>query len=127
MIAPPLRPADSRPRAHEGTGIRSQFNKVPNFMTRFAALLLGVVFLAGAAFAQDTQPSQSLRPTPSACTAGSQSVRVCSNGFRSCNDVCAARALSANSDVAGCATSCCNQFNVCLQMRNCGGARINCN
>ncbi|GFO83081.1 MAG: hypothetical protein A49_27080 [Methyloceanibacter sp.] len=96
-------------------------------MTRFAVLLLWVLFLGGTAFAQDSQPAQSLKPTPSACTAGSQSVRVCSNGFQSCNDVCRARALSANADIAGCATACCNQFNVCLQMRNCGRARINCN
>lgn len=102
-------------------------------MIRIGLVLLGLVFLGdmfadNAAFAQTaTTPFQSLRPTQSACTAGSQSVRVCSNGLQSCNDVCAAQALSANSQIAGCETACCNRFNVCVQMRNCGALRIDCN
>ena len=97
-------------------------------MARFAVLLLGLVFLGGAVHAQNTsQPSQSLVPTLSACSAGSQSVRVCANGLQSCNDVCAARALSVNSEIVGCATSCCNRFNVCVQMRNCAELKRDCN
>jgi len=102
-------------------------------MTRFGVLLLGVLFLGCVAFAQgahaqDTsQPAQSLVPTPSACSAGSQSVRVCSNGLQSCTDVCAAQALSVNADIAGCTTSCCNRYNVCVQMRNCTALKIDCN
>jgi len=102
-------------------------------MTRFRVLLLGVLFLGCAAYAygayaQDTsQPAQSLVPTLSACSAGSQSVRVCANGLQSCNDVCAARALSVNSEIVGCATSCCNRFNVCVQMRNCAELKRDCN
>lgn len=71
--------------------------------------------------------TQSLRPTPNACTSGSQSVRVCTNDFQSCNDVCAARALDAGSEIVGCATSCCYNFNVCLRMRGCGDRVFNCN
>ncbi|ODR98587.1 hypothetical protein AUC68_09280 [Methyloceanibacter methanicus] len=102
-------------------------------MTRFGVLLLVVLLLGCGAFAQTahaqdaSQPAQSLVPTPSACSAGSQSVRVCTNGLQSCNDVCAARALSANADVAGCSTSCCNRYNVCVQMRNCAALKIDCN
>ena len=89
--------------------------------------MLGVLFLGGAALAQTTsQPAQSLKPTPSACTAGSQSIRVCNNDLRSCSDVCAAQALSANSQIVGCETSCCNRYNVCVQMRNCGDLKIDC-
>lgn len=96
-------------------------------MTRFGVLLLGVLFLGGAALAQTTsQPAQSLKPTPSACTAGSQSIRVCANGLQSCSDVCAAQALSANSQIVGCETACCNRYNVCVQMRNCGDRKIDC-
>lgn len=103
------------------------------YMARFGLLLVvvllcGTTFLGSTAFSQTTsQPSQSLRPTPSACGFGSQSVRVCSNGLQSCNDVCAARALSANSEIVGCETACCNRFNVCVQMRNCGALKIDCN
>ena len=53
-------------------------------------------------------------------------MRVCRNGLTSCNDVCAAQDLSANSQVAGCTTACCNRYNVCVQMRNCGTAKIDC-
>lgn len=97
-------------------------------MARLMVVLLGVLLLAGAAQAQvTTQPDQSLAPRPSACGAGSQSVRVCVNGLQSCTDVCAARALSVNADIAGCSTSCCNRYNVCVQMRNCGNLKRDCN
>lgn len=96
----------------------------------FAALTLALGVLAAgllssAAYAQ--QPLQSLRPTQSACTAGSQSVRVCNNGLQSCNDVCAAQDLDAGTEIAGCRTACCNRFNVCLRSRNCGVLAIDCN
>ena len=90
-----------------------------------AALFLAVDLLSSAAFAQ--QPVQSLRPTQSACTLGSQSVRVCNNGLTSCNDVCAAQSIDASTEVAGCTTACCNRFNVCLRSRNCGALVIDCN
>ncbi|MGK2921660.1 MAG: hypothetical protein ACSLE4_02520 [Methyloceanibacter sp.] len=96
-------------------------------MTRIVLLALGLIFAASVGHAQTAQPFQSLKPTPSACTLGSQSLRVCNNDFQSCNDVCAARALDVNADIAGCTTACCNQFNVCLRMRNCGPRVINCN
>lgn len=92
-------------------------------MTRIVLLALGLVFAASMAQAQ----TQSLKETPSACTLGSQSLRVCNNDLQSCNDVCAARALDVNADIAGCTTACCNQFNVCLRLRNCGSRVINCN
>jgi hypothetical protein len=92
-------------------------------MMRIVLLALGLVFAATVGHAQ----TQSLRPTQSACTTGSQSLRVCNNDLQSCNDVCTAKALDVNADVAGCSTACCNQFNVCLRMRNCGSRVINCN
>lgn len=88
-------------------------------------LALGLILAASVGHAQE--PYQSLKQTPSACTAGSQSLRVCNSDFQSCNDVCAARALDVNADIAGCTTACCTQFNVCLRMRNCGPRVINCN
>lgn len=96
-------------------------------MTRIVLLALGLLFAASVGHAQTAQPFQSLKPTPSACTLGSQSLRVCNNDLQSCNDVCAARALDVNADIAGCTTACCYQFNVCLRMRNCGSRIINCN
>jgi hypothetical protein len=98
---------------------------VTSSMTRLVVLTLGLL-LAAAAQAQTAPPFQSLKPTPSACTVGSQSLRVCTNAFQSCNDVCAARALDATADIAGCSTNCCNQFNVCLRSRNCGSRVIDC-
>ena len=97
-------------------------------MVRVLLLALGLLIGASADLqAQTAPPLQSLRPTPNACTAGSQSVRVCNNAFQSCNDVCVARALDASSEIAGCATACCYNFNVCLRMRGCGPRAINCN
>jgi len=96
-------------------------------MIRIVLVLLGLLLAPAALHAQTDVPLQSLRPTQGACTAGSQSLRVCSNAFTSCNDVCAARALDVNADIAGCSTACCNQFNVCLRQRNCVGRIINCN
>lgn len=94
-------------------------------LTKIVLLTLGLLFAVSAAHAQE--PLQSLRPTQGACGAGSQSVRVCRNDLQSCNDVCAARALEPSADVAGCTTACCNQFNVCLRLRNCGSLIIDCN
>lgn len=95
--------------------------------TKIVLLALGLLVAGSAAYAQTAQPFQSLRPTQSACSAGSQSVRVCRNDLQSCNDVCAARALDTTADIAGCSTACCNQFNVCLRLRNCGSLIIDCN
>ena len=71
-------------------------------------------------------PAQSLQPTPSACSAGSQSVRVCNDDFRSCSSVCTATALDVNADVAGCSARCCSNFKACLNIRRCDASSINC-
>jgi len=96
-------------------------------LTMIVSLVLGLVLIASSVHAQTGQPRQSLSPTQSACTSGSQSVRVCNNDLQSCNDVCSARALDVNADIAGCTTACCNRFNVCLRSRNCGALVIDCN
>jgi hypothetical protein len=95
------------------------------FVLLIAIFLLGVVSVAQA---QTNAPSstQSLRSTQSACSAGSQSVRVCNDDFRSCNGICAATALDASADIAGCGTRCCNQFNTCLRLRGCGPRTVDC-
>ena len=103
-------------------------------------MLLGLtLLLAAGAQAQTTTtpgqfgrsttpaPRQSLSPTQGVCTVGSQSLRVCNSDFQSCNDVCAATAVDASADIAGCTSRCCTQFNVCLRMRGCGGRVISCN
>jgi hypothetical protein len=83
--------------------------------------------VSGAAYAQNpAAPVQSLQETQSACTLGSQSIRVCANGLQSCNSVCSARALDVNADIAGCTTSCCTQYNVCLSLRGCGARVATC-
>jgi len=84
-------------------------------MTKIVLLALGLCVVPAGLHAQ----TQSLKGTQSQCTAGSQSLRVCNNGLQSCNDVCAARALDVNADVAGCTTACCTQYNVCLSQRGC--------
>jgi hypothetical protein len=94
-------------------------------------VLLIAIFLVGAvglAEAQNNVPpsTQSLRPTESACSAGSQSVRVCNSDFTSCNSICAATALDPSADVASCGTRCCNQFNTCLRLRGCGPRAVDC-
>jgi len=94
---------------------------------KIVLLGLGLLLAASAVHAQTAAPYQSLKPTPSACTLGSQSLRVCNNGLQSCNDVCAARALDVNSDIAGCTTACCNQYNVCLGQRGCRTRIVGCN
>jgi len=71
-------------------------------------------------------PAQSLQPTQSACGAGSQSVRVCNDDFRSCNSVCTANALDASADIAGCGLRCCTLFKACLSIRQCNVSGINC-
>jgi hypothetical protein len=114
-------------------------------MTKVAIFALGLVFAFGvnAVMAQQTlqsqqgfvrtpstgnpiPPAQSLQPTPSACSAGSQSVRVCNNDFQSCSSVCTATALDPNADVAGCSTRCCSNFKACLNIRGCASNNINC-
>jgi hypothetical protein len=106
-------------------------------MTKAAILALGLVLAlhAGTVMAQGVQtpsagnpipPAQSLQPTPSACSAGSQSVRVCNNDFQSCSSVCTATALDPNADIAGCSTRCCSQFKACLSIRGCASNSINC-
>jgi hypothetical protein len=94
-----------------------------NSMVRVLFLALGLLIVASAGLQAQTQ---SLRPTPNACTSGSQSVRVCNNDFQSCNDVCVARALDPSTEIVGCTTACCYKFNVCLRMRGCGPRAINC-
>ena len=92
-------------------------------------LTLGLLFalLAGIAQAQTTPPpTQSLRPSPSPCGPGSQSVRVCNDDFRSCSSVCTATALDPTADIAGCSLRCCTQFNACLSIRGCATRSINC-
>jgi hypothetical protein len=92
------------------------------------ALAVAVAASPEAAKAQGTgvPPFQSLQPTPSPCSAGSQSVRVCNNDFQSCSSVCTANALDPNADIAGCSLRCCTQYNTCLRLRQCGPRTINC-
>jgi hypothetical protein len=85
-------------------------------MRKFAILALALAFALApqAVMGQQTQvqggvrvsstgnpipPAQSLQPTPSACSAGSQSLRVCNNDFQFCSSVCTATALDPNADV----------------------------
>lgn len=96
-------------------------------MIRIALALLALLVFLHLGGSSAHAQNQSLQQTPSPCGPGSQSVRVCADDLRSCNSVCAARALDATADIAGCGTRCCIQFNVCLRMRNCGGNVINCN
>ena len=96
-------------------------------MNRTVLLAIGLFLLPAMAHAQDVPPFQSLKERPSACGLGSQSIRVCENDLQSCNSVCDARALDATTDIAGCSTNCCNQFNVCLRGRGCGSRAIRCN
>jgi hypothetical protein len=96
-------------------------------MTRIVLLALGLLLVPALLHAQTAPPFQSLKPSQSACGLGSQSLRVCGNDLTSCNDVCRAKALDVNADIAGCSTACCNQFNVCLRLRGCGSRVINCN
>jgi len=100
-------------------------------MTRSALVVLWLSFslAMSAAQAQTTNPIppvQSLKPTPSPCSIGSQSVRVCNDDFRSCSSVCTATALDPSADIAGCSLRCCTQFNACLNIRGCGTNTINC-
>jgi hypothetical protein len=97
-------------------------------MTKIVLLALALLCCAsGAAYAQNSNaPVQSLQETQSACSLGSQSIRVCANGLQSCNSVCSARALDVNADIAGCTTSCCTQYNVCLSLRGCGARVASC-
>ena len=76
-------------------------------MTKYVLwALVAVLFLeAGSAQAQTTNPVppvQSLRPSQSACGAGSQSIRVCNDDFRSCSSICTATALDPSAVTAGC-------------------------
>lgn len=93
----------------------------------FLALGLLLAVVAGVAQAQTfPPPTQSLKPTPSACGPGSQSVRVCGDDFRSCNSFCTARALDVTADIAGCSLRCCTQFRACLSIRGCASRAIDC-
>lgn len=71
-------------------------------------------------------PLQSLRERQLACGAGSQSVRVCNDDFRSCNSVCNAETFDATFDATGCGLRCCNQFKACLSIRGCATLTLNC-
>src|SRR5262245_19337908 len=101
-------------------------------------LMLIAVFLAvplAAAEAQTAVPGnqgligtpqfQSLRPSQSACGAGSQSVRVCANDFQSCNSACTATAITEAATFEGCTQRCCNNFRTCLSIRGCGDLTSN--
>jgi hypothetical protein len=100
-------------------------------MTKIVLLALGLLVMAlppTLVQAQNAQaPKQSLQDRPSACGNGSQSVRVCANDLQSCNSVCDALALDATTQVAGCSTRCCTQYNVCLRLRGCGSRVFSCN
>ena len=100
-------------------------------MTKCVLLVLGALLLlaAGSAQAQTTNPVppvQSLRPSQSACGAGSQSIRVCNDDFRSCSSVCTATALDPSAEIAGCSLRCCSQFKACLSIRGCPSRSLNC-
>ena len=75
-----------------------------------------------------TPPTQSISPPTSACSAGSQSVRVCNDDFSSCNSACTAVILSdPTADTSGCTQRCCTGFNACLHIRGCGAlTSVNC-
>jgi hypothetical protein len=100
-------------------------------MTKFVLFVLGIMLLlaAGTVQAQTTNPTppaQSLKPSLSPCGAGSQSVRVCNDDFRSCNSACTARALNPSAETAGCSLRCCSQFKACLSIRGCASRSIEC-
>lgn len=100
-------------------------------MTRLVLLVLALVLAlaAGDVQAQNGNPLppvQSLKPSQSPCGAGSQSVRVCNDDFRSCSSLCAARALDPSAEIAGCSLRCCSQFKACLSIRGCASRSINC-
>jgi hypothetical protein len=95
-------------------------------MTKMVLMVLGLLLVSSVVHAQTGQPLQSLKRTQSACTLGSQSLRVFNDDLRSCNSVCAATALNPGAVVAGCTTRCCNQFNVCLRLRGCKSHVIDC-
>lgn len=95
-------------------------------MTKIVLLVLGLLVVPSAVYAQTGQPLQSLKRTQSACSPGSQSLRVCNDDLRSCTSVCNATALDPSAVTAGCTTRCCNQFNVCLRLRGCKSQVIDC-
>jgi hypothetical protein len=106
-------------------------------MTRCMVVVLALLLTlaAGPAKAQNAVPPssgnpippvQSLRPTQSPCTPGSQSVRVCNDDFRSCSSVCTATALDPSADIAGCSLRCCTNFKACLNIRGCGTPTLQC-
>lgn len=101
-------------------------------MTRFLLLCLGLLLCLATsdAMAQTTTtpdaPVQSLRERPSACGAGSQSVRVCNDDFRSCNSICNAETFDPSFDTTGCGLRCCNQFKACLSIRGCATLTLDC-
>ena len=106
-------------------------------MIRFTLLIVALLFAValGTAAAQTTNPgnqavpgnqgligtpqTQSITPPRSACTVGSQSLRVCDSDFQSCNSICTATGLDASADIAGCSLRCCNNFSACLHIRGC--------
>jgi hypothetical protein len=91
------------------------------------ALLLSLAAMAAQAQTENAEPPfQSLQPSQSACGAGSQSVRVCNDDFRSCSSVCTATALDPSADIAGCSLRCCTNFKACLNIRGCPARSINC-
>ena len=115
-------------------------------MTKSMLLLIGLFFAVpvGVAGAQQPMPGnqgllgnqglfgipprQSISPTTSPCSAGSQSVRVCNNDFQSCNSACTATTISdPGADISGCTQRCCTNFSACLSIRGCANlASTNC-
>jgi hypothetical protein len=71
-------------------------------------------------------PVQSLAPTPSICGPGGEGVRVCNSDFQSCNSACAATVFNPTADVSACTDRCCNNLTVCLNIRRCSTATVNC-
>jgi hypothetical protein len=86
----------------------------------------GVIQQDQGATTQGRAPFQSIRPAQSPCGAGSQSVRVCNDDFRSCGSTCTATALDPSADTAGCSLRCCTQFKACLQIRGCASPTLQC-
>jgi len=100
-------------------------------MTKYVlwALTVMLLLVAGSVQAQTTNPIppvQSLKPSQSAYSAGSQSIRVCNDDFRSCSSVCTATALDPSAEIAGCSLRCCTNFKACLSIRGCPSRSLNC-
>ncbi len=65
---------------------------------------------------------------PNLCRPGDQ--RVCVNGFRSCNNTCAALvaipSAAATVNAEACNNKCCGQYKACLNQRSCDTSGLRC-